>query len=121
MQVPAPEAVDIAAKLRVAAVESGRDLRPEWRRAAWRVGAIEHDHRADVLEETSDRLSGEGAERDHLQEPDALALGPQVVDDVLDRSCRRAESDDRTLGVVEAVRYGKRAAKAIDGWLRCAS
>ena len=54
-------------------------------------------------ERGGDRRCREGPERDELEQPDRLAGVAQLVDDVLHRSRRRAECDDRGRRAVEPV------------------
>ena len=55
------------------------------------------------LQGCRDRRGGERSERRQLEQADGLALLAQLVDDVLDRSRRRAEGDDRRGGALEPV------------------
>ena len=103
VQVAPAEAVDGAAELAAAAVERGRDLGVERRRAAGRVGAVEDDDGVDVAQGGRDRRGGERSERRQLEQADGLALLAQLVDDVLDRARRRAERDERRGGALEPV------------------
>ena len=103
VQVAPAEAVNGAAELAPAAVERGRHLGLERRRGAGRVGAVEDDDEVDAAQGCRDRRGGERSERGQLEQADGLALLAQLVDDVLDRSRRRAEGDDRCAGALEPV------------------
>ena len=103
MQIAAAEPVDGAAELAAAAVERGGDLRVERRRPARRVGPVEHDDRVDAVEGGGESRGGERPERRQLEEANGPTLLAQLVDDVLDRSRRRAEGDDRRRRALEPV------------------
>jgi len=86
MQVAPAEAVDGTAEPAAAAVERGRHLGAERRRAAGRVRPVEHDDGGDVLERGRDRRCREGPERRDPEQADRLSVLTQLVDDVLHRA-----------------------------------
>jgi hypothetical protein len=110
MEVAAPEAVDDAAKLDVHTAADGGHVREERRRAAGRVGAVEHGHAGDVSKRVADAFAGEGAERADFEQADGLALPSELVDDVLHRAAARAEADDHVARAVERVRLDRAVA-----------
>src|SRR4029079_9019005 len=57
-------------------------------------------------------LARERTERADLEQPDGVALAPQLVDDVLDGAAARAETDDRVPRGVERVRLDGAVAPA---------
>jgi hypothetical protein len=74
VELASAEAVHEAAQIRIGRMQRGTQVGEQGRPPAWRVGAVEHGDIRDAAELGTQPADGQGPERPHFQQADALSL-----------------------------------------------